>query len=165
MNPQVIKDALPEILTQLLGFLIVFWVLKTFAFKSILAVVDARRKKIEDEFAGIESKKHDLESLEKEYRLKIEKIEDEARLKIQEAANVGLALARDLQDKARQDAQKMVDRAKEEIVQDLTKAKISMRGELVELSALISEKIIHEKLNTVEHGRLVDQFLKELQKV
>ena len=165
MNPQVFKEALPEILTQLLGFLIVFWVLKTFAFKSILAVVDARRKKIEDEFNGLEHKKRSLEDLEKEYRLKLEKIEDEARLLIQEAANVGLALARDIQDKARQDAQKILDRSHAEISQDIAKARLTMRGELVELSALISEKIISEKLDAKEHERLVDQFLKDLQKV
>ena len=165
MNPQVFKEALPEILTQLLGFLIVFWVLKTFAFKSILAVVDARRKKIEDEFNGLEHKKRSLEDLEKEYRLKLEKIEDEARLRIQEAANVGVALARDIQDKARQDAQKILDRSHAEISQDIAKARLTMRGELVELSALISEKIISEKLDAKEHERLVDQFLKDLQKV
>ena len=165
MNLQVFKDALPEILTQLLGFLIVFWVLKTFAFKSILAVVDARRKKIEDEFTGLEHKKRSLEDLEKGYRLKLEKIDDEARLRIQDAANVGVALARDIQDKARQDAQKMIDRSTAEISQDIAKARLTMRGELVELSALISEKIISEKLDAKEHEKLVDRFLKDLQKV
>ncbi len=165
MNPQVFKDAIPEILTQLLGFLVVFFVLKRFAFKSILGIVDLRRKKIEDEFSGLEQKKRGLEDLEKEYRLKLMTIEDQARLKIQEAANVGIALARDIQDKARQDAQKMIDRSHAEIHQDIAKARLSMRGELVELSALISEKIIHEKLDAKEHEKLVDQFLKDLEKV
>lgn len=165
MDLKVITAALPEIFTQLLAFWVVFWILKRFAFKPILQMIDARRKKIEEEFAEIENRKHNLESLEKEYRLKLAKIEDEARVKIQEAAAVGLALARDIQDRARQNAQKMVDRVKAEIDQDIAKAKISMRGELVELSALISEKIIRERLDEVEHGKLVDQFLKELQKV
>lgn len=165
MDLQVFKDAIPEILTQLLGFLIVFWVLKTFAFKSILGIVDARRKKIEDEFTGIEHKKQNLEGLEKEYKLKLDTIEDQARQRIQEAANVGVALARDIQDKARQDAQKLVERAHAEIAQDIAKAKVTMRSELVELSALISEKIIREKLDSRDHDKLVDQFLKDLEKV
>lgn len=165
MNPQIIKEAIPEILTQLLGFLIVFWVLKTYAFKSILAVVDARRKKIEDEFSGLERRKQSLEDLEKDYRLKLEKIEDQARLRIQEAANVGIALARDIQDKARQDAQKMVERSHAEISQDVAKARLTMRGELVDLSALITEKIIRERLDAKEHEKLVDRFLKDLQTV
>lgn len=165
MDLKVITAALPEIFTQLLAFMAVFWILKRFAFKPILRMIDARRKKIEDEFAGIENQKQNLEGLEKEYRLKLEMIENQARLRIQEAASVGIGLARDIQDKARQDAQKIVDRAKAEIDQDIAKAKISMRGELVELSALISEKIIRERLDEAEHGKLVDQFLKELQKV
>lgn len=165
MDTQVILNALPEILTQLLAFLIVFLILKAFAFKPVLAMIDQRRKKIEDEFSGLEQKKLGLEELEKEYRLKLEKIEDQARLRIQEAASVGIALARDIQDKARQDAQKMIDRSHAEINQDIAKARLTMRGELVELSALISEKIIRERLDAKEHEKLVDQFLKDLQKV
>ena len=165
MDLKVIVQALPEIATQRVAFLIACWILKRFAFGPLLGVIDARRKKIEDEFTGIESKKKNLDGLEKEYKLKLEKIEDQARLRIQEAANVGVALARDIQDKARQDSQKMIDRAHAEIAEDIAKAKVTMRGELVELSALISEKIIHEKLNAQEHERLVDQFLKDLQKV
>ncbi len=165
MDFKVITEALPEIFTQLLAFLVVFWVLKRFAFKPLLQTIDARRKKIEEEFAGIDQKKQSLEGLEKEYRLKLEKIEDQARLRIQEAANVGIALARDIQDKARQDVQKMVERSHAEISQDIAKARLTMRGELVELSALISEKIIRERLDAKEHEKLVDQFLKDLQKV
>ena len=165
MNPEVLKEALPEILTQLLGFLLVFWILKKFAFKSILGIVDARRHKIQEEFDGIDERKKGLETLDKEYRARLENIEQEARVKIQEAANVGVALARDIQDKARQDAQKMIDRAQAEILQDIAKAKLTMRGELVELSALISEKIIRESLDAKGHEKLVDQFLKDLQKV
>ena len=146
-------------------YLIVFFVLKRFAFKSILGIVDQRRKKIEDEFSGLEHRKRGLEELEKDYCLKLEKIEDQARLRIQEAADVGVALARDIQDKARQDAQKMVERSHAEIAQDIAKARLTMRGELVELSALISEKIIRERLDATEHERLVDQFLRDLQKV
>ena len=165
MNPEVLKEALPEVLTQLLGFLIVFFVLKRFAFKPVLGIVDARRKKIEDEFQSIEERKKGLEAVEKDYRRRLETIEETARVKIQEAVNEGLALARDIQEKARLDAEKMIVRAKAEIEQDITKAKLSMRDELVELSGLMTEKIIRQKLDTKEQERMVDQFLKELEKV
>ena len=103
--------------------------------------------------------------LEKEYRNRLEHIEQEARGKIQEAANVGLALAKDIQEKARQDAQKLIDRAQSEIEQDIAKAKLSFRDDLVELSSLMTEKILSEKIDAREHEKLVDRFIKDLEKV
>ncbi len=139
--------------------------LKKFAWKGLLGAIDERRHKIEAEFKGIEEHKASLAKLEKDYRARLENIEQEGRVKIQEAANVGVALARDIQDKARQDAQKIIDRAQGEISQDIAKAKITMRTELVELSSLIAEKIIREKLDAKEHDKLVGQFMKDLEKV
>ena len=165
MNTQVILNAVPEILTQLLAFLIVFWILKRFAFRPVLGMLDERRKKIEDEFALIESRKKGLEDLESEYRRKLERIEEAARAKIHEAAAQGSALAKEIQEKARMDAQKMVERAKAEIDQDLAKARLSMRDEIVELSSLMTEKILAEKIDGAEHERLVDKFIKELEKI
>ena len=165
MDTQVILRAVPEILTQLLAFLIVLWILKKFAFGPILVVIDQRRKVIEDSFSDIDRKKTDLENLEKEYRRKLEHIEEAARVKIQEAANVGLSLSKDIQEKARIDSQKMIERGRAEIEQDLAKAKLSMRDEIVELSSLMTEKILEEKINPQEHEKLVDKFIKELERI
>ena len=165
MNTQVLLDALPEMATQLLGFLIVFFILKKFAFGSILGVLDAQRKHIEGDLAAAEHKRKEVEELEKEYRRRLNRIEQEAREKIQEASKIGMELAKDIQDKARQDSQKMVDRAKAEIDQDIAKARLSMRDDIVEISSLITERVLLEKLDAKEQEKLVDKFIKELEKV
>lgn len=156
---------LSEIIVQALGFFVVFLILKKFAWSGILGTIDARRKKIQDEFDGIEKSKKGLEDLEKQYKAKLEHIEQEARVKIQDAANVGMSLAKDIQEKARADAQKMIERAKAEIDQDIAKARIQMRNDIVDLSGLITEKIIRERLDAKQHEKLVDQFIKDLEKV
>ena len=158
-------DIIKEIIVQILGFGVVFFILKKFAWKNLLGMIDLRRHTIEQEFSGIEKKKQDLENLEKEYRAKLEHIEQEARVKIQEASNIGLALAKDIQEKARMDSQKMIERAKAEIDQDLAKVKLKMRDEIVEISTLISEKVLKSKLGAQDHEKLVNDFLKELEKV
>ena len=165
MNSQVIIDALPEMVTQLLGFLIVFFILKKFAFASILGIIDKRKKHIEDELAGVEHKKKEMEDLEKEYRRRLEHIEQEARERIQEASKIGMTLAKDIQDKARLDVQKLFDRTHAELEQDITKARLAMRDEIVEISSLIAEKVLREKLDAREQEKMVDKFIKELEKI
>jgi F-type H+-transporting ATPase subunit b len=159
------KQILSEIVVQILGFLLVFWLLRAFAWKRLLEMIDARRQKIEDAFGDIEKRKQGLESLEKDYRGRLEHIEQEARAKIQEAGKQGQALAKDIQDKAREEAHGMVERAKEEIERDLVQARHSMRKEIVEISSLMTEKILKEKLDVVSHQKLIDQFIREMEKV
>lgn len=156
---------LKEIAVQILGFAVVFFVLKKLAWKNLLGAIDARREKIEKGFADIDSQKKRLEEMEAEYKKRLERIEADARIRIQEAANAGSAVARDIQEKARQDAEKMVERAKSEIQQDIAKAKLGLRDQLVDLSAMMTEKIVRQKLDSKEHEKLVDQFIKELEKV
>lgn len=159
-NTQILK----EVLVQIFGFLVVFFILKRFAWSAILGGIDERRRKIEGAFSDIEKEKRKIENLEKEYRAKFEHIEEAARVKIQEASVIGQGLARDIQERARQDAEKLVERAKIEIEQDLAKAKISMRDDLVSISSLIAERILREKIDEKEQGKLVDRFLSEIGK-
>ncbi len=165
MDFNVIKSYLPEMATQLLGFLIVFVILKKFAFGSILGAIDARRHKIEQEFSDIEKRKQGLEQLEKEYRGRLEHIEQEAREKIQEASKIGQNLAKDIQESARLDAKRLFERTQADIEQEIAKGRLSLRNEIIEISTLMTEKILREKLDEREHGKLVDKFLKELEKV
>ncbi len=156
---------LSEIIVQILGFFIVFLVLRHFAWGKLLGAVDARRKSIDDAFTDIERQKKALVDLEKDYRNRLEHIEQEARFKIKEAADLGLVLAKDIQDKARADAQKMVERAEAEIKQDLAKAKLTLRDQIVGLSSLMTEKIIRERLDAQSHQKLVDEFIKDIERV
>src|SRR5687768_5487200 len=112
MENQII---LAEIAVQLLGFAAVFLILKKVAWSKLLGAIDARRRSIEEGFSDIERRKAAAEDLEKDYRRRLEAIEQEARAKIQEAAAQGQSLARDIQEKARKDAEKMIERAKAEI--------------------------------------------------
>ena len=88
-------------------------------------------------------------------------IEDEARSKIQDASRLGTELARDIQEKARQDADKIVERAKSEIEHDLAKAKIALREQIVELSTLMTEKVVQTSLDPASHKKLIDRFIEE----
>jgi len=156
---------LSEIVVQILGFLIVFWILKRFAWKGLLGVIDKRRQTIADAFASLETKKQDLERLEVEYRSRLSNIEEEARVKIREASLEGQKLAREIQDQARREGQKMVDRAHEEIQRDIVQAKVGLRDQVVDVSALIAEKILREKIDEKEHDRLVKRFIQDIDSI
>jgi F-type H+-transporting ATPase subunit b len=165
MDTKVIIAALPEMATQLVGFLIVFFILKKFAFGSILGIIDARRKHIEDELAGLEKVKKDSERAEKEYKARLEKVEQEARERLLEVSKTSQNLAKDIQEHARADAQKLADRARADIEQEIAKARLTMRNDIVEISTMITEKVLKEKLEKADHEKLVAKFVQELESI
>lgn len=57
MEPHVFIKAIPEIVTQLLAFGIVFLILKKYAFGTVFNMLDQRQKEISKSFKDIEQKK------------------------------------------------------------------------------------------------------------
>jgi len=165
MSTQALLNALPEIIAQLLGFLLVFWILKKFAFGKFLALIDERRKTIADEFQNIEDQKKQIGNLEKEYRAKIQDIEKEARHKIQEAIGEGSRMAQEIKDKARSDSLKQLERTRADIKQEFLKAKAVLRKQMVEISTQMAERILRKNLNAKQDEAFVDDLMKEAEKV
>ena len=103
--------SLAEILTQILGFLVLVFVLKRLFWKPLLGILEARRKQIEETFRQIESSKKEIELLRSDYESRIQKIEEEARAKLQAAVEEGRRIAREIQEKAREEANEALVRS------------------------------------------------------
>jgi F-type H+-transporting ATPase subunit b len=155
---------LSEVFVQLIAFLIVFFTLKKFAWKPLLAIIRSRREKFESEWSGIEKSKQDVAALEKDYKTHLQKIEEEARAKMQEAIQEGRRLAREIQEKARLESQASFDKAKASLELEVQKARLTMRQEIADLSIRVAEKILTEKMDTAHQEKKALQILGELEK-
>jgi F-type H+-transporting ATPase subunit b len=155
---------LGEVLVQLIAFLIVFAVLKKFAWKPLLAIIRSRRERFEDEWHSIEKTKLDVAALQKDYQAHLQKIEEEARAKMQEAIQEGRRLAREIQEKARLESQDSFEKAKANIELEVQKARLTFRQEVVGLSIRVAEKILTEKINSSFQEKKALEILGELEK-
>ena len=154
-----------EILTQILGFLIILILLRIFAWKPILGLLDERKKRIASEFDNIEKAKQEMAKLREEYEVKLKEIDLEARKRIQEAIAEGQKMAADLQVEAREEAKKVLDRAKENIELEVAKAKVELRDDIVNMAILATEKIINERLDDEKHKELIVEFIEGVEKL
>ena len=154
-----------EILTHILGFLIILILLRIFAWKPILGLLDERKKRIASEFDNIEKAKQEMAKLREEYEVKLKEIDLEARKRIQEAIAEGQKMAADLQVEAREEAKKVLDRAKENIELEVAKAKVELRNDIVNMAILATEKIINERLDDAKHKELIVEFIEGVEKL
>ena len=94
------------IITQILGFLIVFWVLRKFAWGPILGLLEARREKIRVSFEEIEHQKSELAALKGQYEGELRKIDVQARQRMNEVLEEAQKMASDIEADARERARK-----------------------------------------------------------
>ena len=152
------------IVTQILGFIIALWILKLFAWGPLLKMLDDRKKKIAGDIDEGERIKADARKLLDDYNAKLRNIDVEARTKIQEAVADGSRIAAEIREQAREEARQILERSREELARDIVKAKVELRDEVVGMAVKASEKIISVRLNETEQRRLLDDFLREVDK-
>jgi F-type H+-transporting ATPase subunit b len=160
-----LKIEIPQLITHIIGFLLALWVLKKFAWKPILAVLDERRDKIKSSFDDIEAKKAAAEKLHQDYEAKLRTIDEEARQRLNAAVQEGEKIAGQIKDNARNEAKEMMERSKSELEQDFAKARIQLKEEIVNLTIGAAERIIHERLDQPKHRDLINRFIDDVEKV
>ncbi|HOW36503.1 MAG TPA: F0F1 ATP synthase subunit B [Candidatus Omnitrophota bacterium] len=153
-----------EIVAQLICFLLLFFILRAFAWKKFLKILDDRKERIASDFRSIEEAKAEIARIKADYDTRLNTIEETARARIQEAVSAGQALSRDIQGKARDDAQKILETAKENIKQELSKAKQELKTQVVDLTIAATERIIKEKLTKETDKKLIADLVSEIEK-
>jgi len=154
-----------EIIAQVLGFLMLLFLLRIFAWKKLLGLLDERKARIASEFKKIDDAKAEVEKLKSDYASKLDEIEEAANLKINEAAAEGKRITEEIRKKAHEEAQDIINSAKKNITYELSKAKEQLKDEIVGLTIKATESIINEKFTGEKDKKLVEDFLDKLDQV
>ena len=157
--------SIPEILTQVVAFVLLVFLLKKFAWKPLLKLLDDRREKIRSGFEEIETTKREVETLKADYQRHRANIEEEARDQLQQAVDEGRRISREVQEKARQEARAVLEKAKSDIQLETEKAKVTLRNEIADLTISATERLIEKKMDEKRDKVLVLDFIKELEKM
>jgi len=146
-------------LIQVASFILVFLILKRFAFKPILRVLADRRKLIEDGVKLGEEMKKKTAELEEEIAEKLRK----ARATADEIIGTAQVEARDLVKSAEEGARAKVEQisaeAQDRIKRDTLAAKKQLEKELVGLISEATEAIIEVKIDAKKDAELIDKAL------
>jgi F-type H+-transporting ATPase subunit b len=153
---------IPQVATQILGFLLLVWILRKYAWGPVLKGLEDRRQKIAGEFAEAEKRKADADALRGRYEQELKTIDAQARQKIQEAIAEGQKVAGEIRQQAQTEAGRRLERAEDEIAREREKAKELLKEQVVGLTLRASEKILRQKLDDPAQRKLAAEFIDEV---
>ncbi len=153
-----------EVLIQLSAFLLVFFTLRKAAWGPIQKSLADRRAHIKKSIDDAEEAKREMEKLKAEYQIQLKTIEDAARAKMAETVEAGRLIAKDIQDKAREEAQRTFDKTKAALDLEVAKARVTMRQEIANISIHVAEKILGDHLNDSKQREKASQLVDQLEK-
>ncbi|HET6370041.1 MAG TPA: F0F1 ATP synthase subunit B [Nitrospiria bacterium] len=159
------KLEIQQVITQIIGFLILLWILRRFAWGKLTGLLDERRNKIASEFAEIERTREEIAQERKAFEGRLAEIENTARQKVAEAVLEGQRVAREITDAAREESRKLVEKARENIVAETAAAKQQLKEEVARLSITIAEKILRQQIDEQKNRKLVMEMIDRVEEL
>ena len=151
-----------QVITQILGFLLLVWLLRRFAWGPLLGLLEARRQKIAGEFQEADRRKADAAELKARYEAELKGIEAQARQRLMEAVTEGQKVAAEIKAQAQAEAARRLERANDEIARENEKAKEILKERIIALALGAAEKILRQKLDDSAQRRLATEFVDEV---
>jgi F-type H+-transporting ATPase subunit b len=149
-------------LSQVISFLIVALLLRRFAYKPILAVLEERRRKIEEGQLNAEKIKKELAEAEKRYQEILAKANADAQRMIDEARESAAHLSERKQQEAIAAAEQIISKAREAAALEHERTMESLKRELGRLVVDTTAKVTGKVLTPEDERRLQEETTRQL---
>ena len=145
---------------QLITFSLAYLVLRKYAFKPILKVLDERRQTIESGVKLGEEMQTERAALDAKLKAALAEARKEADTIVADAADVARDTVRNAEVKAQEKADVIVKEAEARSVQEAARLRRQIEKEVASLVSDATEAIIDEKLDDKKDAALMDRVLK-----
>ena len=151
-----------SILFSLLNLVIIFLIAKFLLYKPVKKMLQNRQKTIEDSYKRAEDAENEAKEHKAAYEKKLESAKDEANDIINSAVVTANARGKEIIDSAKEESQHIVNQAKENAELEIKRAEATIKGEIVDVSTKLTEKLLEREINEKDHSDLIDSFIDEI---
>ncbi len=146
----------------ILSFLLLVWLLSKTAWGPLMKMMEDRRNHIESMLALAENERQQAEKIKREYQEEMRKARQEAQEVIAKATKVSETRATEILAAAHEETEKIKKSALVDIERERDRAIAEVKAQVADLSVLVAEKIIRQKLDMNGQGKLIEQFIQEV---
>lgn len=146
-----------------LVFVIVFLILKKWGFPTIVKMINDRKAFIDESIKKAHEANERLANIQKEGESILQEAREKQAAILKQAADTRDAIVEQAQAKAKEEGARLLSDAKVQIEAEKQNAIRDIRSQVAELSVLIAEKILREKLSTSDKQMdMIDRLLDEV---
>jgi len=152
----------PNILFQLVNFLLFLWVLYRLLFKPVVSMLEGRRQRIIESLAEADRLRQQVEKERADFRAELEGARAEAQ-RIREEAGRSAEAIRDRElEQARTEAERLRSDAAAEIDRSRAQVAEELRSRTAELVLSATSRVLDRTIDGSEHRRIVEEAIAEV---
>lgn len=157
---EIVSVNIWQILISLANLTILYLLLKKFLYKPVKAVIEGRKAAIAKDYADAEAARTSAAAARDEYAAKLATADATADGIIHDATVLANRRGDRIVAEAREKADEIVRQGELEASMEKKKAMESIRRDITDVSAAMTEKLLGRELNEDDHRSMIDEFLK-----
>jgi len=162
---KIINPMTSTVFWSIIVFIILIIVLWRFVLKPVNRMISKRQVEIQDAVNNADRQKDDAQKYLEEQKQQLEEAKKEARQIIDESKVAAKKIKDEIEERANEKSRAIVDTALEEIRAEQERSIAAVKNKIVDIAMETTEKIIGKNLSEEEHKKLIEESLKEVQKI
>ena len=159
-NLEIVSVNIWQILISLANLTILYLLLKKFLYKPVKAVIEGRQAAIAKSYAEAEEARSSANAARDEYNAKLATAHGKADEIIHDATVIASRRGDKIVSEAREKAEEIVRQGELEASMEKKKAMESIRRDITDVSAAMTEQLLKREMNEGDHRNMIDEFLK-----
>jgi len=148
-----------KVIAAIVNFGILFLVLKHFFFDKIGNFINQRRQEIENQYSQLEKEKSETEARKRESEENLNKSIKEGRDILESYKQKAEKVYSQIIEDAKEEQKLIIERTKKELKIEQEKANSEIKKQVVDLSVVLTAKVLEKTLNESEHRKLIEEFI------
>ena len=157
---EIVSVNIWQILISLANLTILYLGLKKFLYKPVKAVIEGRKAAIAKSYADAEEARNSANAARDEYAAKLATAHGKADEIIHDATVIANRRGDKIVSDAREKAEEIVRQGEMEAAMEKKKAMASIRRDITDVSAAMTEQLLKREMNEADHRSMIDEFLK-----
>lgn len=153
--------SLGYLVSQLVNFGILAFLLYILLYKRVLAMLNERRERIARSMADVDAARANAAKAQQEYDRRIAEAQREAQSHIAQAAQAAEKVGADIKAEARREAEAIRQKAREEAAQEKAHVLAEVQNQIAGLSMLATERVLSQAVDEATQRNLIGKFLAE----
>ncbi|MBR3780139.1 MAG: F0F1 ATP synthase subunit B [Clostridia bacterium] len=158
----VISVNIWQMLASLANLILLFLMVKKFLYKPVMKMLEQRQNSINKDYDAASEAKEQALSDKIKYEERLRNAKSEADSVIKNAVGIASEREKEIIAEAKSKADGIVRQAENEALLERKKAEDAVKKEIIEVSSLLTEKMLEREVSAADHQHFIDSFIESI---